>query len=124
MIIYICYSTDLMEIPKDRNKEDTIGYVDDVIMIAIGNTFEETVATFKNMMEHNRGGFSWSSTHNSRFKISKVAVMHLSRATAQNKEDCIRTKCRKTAPPLIVNGDTIHNVEEYKYLEIIIDTKL
>ena len=42
MLLYIIYNADLLEIPDDENQEDAIGYVDDIALIATGNSFEET----------------------------------------------------------------------------------
>lgn len=106
IIIYILYNADLVEIPKDKNEEDAIRYVDEVILVAIGDTFEEMVQILKDMMEQIGGGFTWSSTHNLWFKIMKVAVMHLSRAITCT-DNGIKTKQHKLAPALIVNGNTI-----------------
>jgi len=41
MIIYILYNADLLEIPENED-EDAIGYVDDAILIAIGNSFRDS----------------------------------------------------------------------------------
>ncbi len=115
MIIYILYNADLLEIPEDE-KEDAIGYVDDAILIATGDTFEATVNTLQNMMERNGGGFEWSRLHNSKFEITKVAVMHMSRRTRRDPVGGARIKIRNEAPPLIVSGSTVTVVQEYKYL--------
>ncbi|TFK20319.1 hypothetical protein FA15DRAFT_599966, partial [Coprinopsis marcescibilis] len=79
MLIYILYNADLLDIPRNKEKEDAIGYVDDATLVAIGNSFEETTKTISKMMEHPGGAFKWSTNHNSRFEISKLVVMHCSR---------------------------------------------
>jgi len=122
MIIYILYNADLLIILEDKD-EDAIGYVDDAILIAIGNTFQETVEKLKEMMEREGGGFEWSSEHNSRFEITKVAVMHLSQGSGQ-KEDGTKIKLHELAPPLTLCGTTIEAVKSYKYLGVLIDPEL
>jgi hypothetical protein len=42
MILYIIYNADLLEIIGNEENEDVIGYVDDVVLLAIGANFEET----------------------------------------------------------------------------------
>ena len=75
MILYIIYNADILEIIDDATHEDSLGYVDDVALIAIGNNFEDTTERLKNLMEKQDGGLSWSKTHNSRFEISKSAIL-------------------------------------------------
>jgi len=122
MIIYILYNADLLEIPADDDK-DAIGYVDDAILMAIRDSFTETVATLADMMEREDGGFQWTDNHNSKFEISKVAVMHLSQASTSNKEG-IKVKLHEMAPPLILRGTTIEAVKKYKYLRVLVDPEL
>ncbi|TFK18719.1 hypothetical protein FA15DRAFT_558371, partial [Coprinopsis marcescibilis] len=51
MLIYILYNADLLNIPRNPQKEDAVGYVDDAILIAVGDTFQDTVNTLQDMME-------------------------------------------------------------------------
>ncbi|TFK25783.1 hypothetical protein FA15DRAFT_550616, partial [Coprinopsis marcescibilis] len=51
MLIYILYNADLLDIPRNPQKEDAVGYIDDAILIATGDTFQETVDTLWDMME-------------------------------------------------------------------------
>jgi hypothetical protein len=81
MILYIFYNADLLEITDPDNKEDAIGYVDDIAMIAVGSDFKETTGKLKNLMTKANGGLSWSTKHNSKFEISKSVIMHVSRRT-------------------------------------------
>ncbi|KAF5340335.1 hypothetical protein D9611_007948 [Ephemerocybe angulata] len=120
MIIYIIYNADLLEIRQDMD-EDTIGYVDDAILIAEGKTFKDTTKMLKNMMTREGGANDWSRTHNSRFEMSKVALMHFSRRKDPNKPNKLM---RKTAPRLTVQGARITVAEKYKYLGVIIDPEL
>jgi hypothetical protein len=50
MILYIIYNADLLEITDNDAFEDTVGYVDDVALITIGNDFKESTARLQNMM--------------------------------------------------------------------------
>ena len=42
MILYVLYNTDLLEITGNKENEDSLGYVDDVALIAVGKDLEET----------------------------------------------------------------------------------
>ncbi|PPQ73739.1 hypothetical protein CVT24_006959, partial [Panaeolus cyanescens] len=74
------------------------------------------------MMTRPAGGCDWSASHNSRFEMSKVAVMHFSRKTESTQGQNL--KLRELAPPLVINGTTIAVVEEYKYLGVLVDPEV
>ena len=87
MILYIIYNADLLEMLVLLLKEDSVSYVDDTIAIAFSKDFHTTMQALKHMMERDEGGFTWSSTHNSCFEISKLAILHASRHTQQDPEN-------------------------------------
>lgn len=122
MIIYIIYNADLLKIPNGP-KEDAIGYVDDASMMAVGNSFSENNNTITLMMEHANGGLQWSHDHNSRFAVPKLAVMHMSTKTITDNNGN-RSKLRESAPDLIIGGQIVKKVQEYKYLGIIVNAEL
>ena len=104
MLLYIIYNASLLEITDNDEHEDALGYVDDIALLAIGGDFVETTARLKNMMEKHEGGLEWSEQHNSRFEISKSAILHLSRKTTLDPEvDNHRIPLYR--PALTVNGD-------------------
>ena len=119
MILYIIYNADLLEMLVRLLNEDSVGYVDDVIAVAIGEDFHATTAALENMMEQEDGGFAWSSTHNSRFEISKLAVLHAFRRTQRDPENP-RKWIPLDRPPLRLQGKTVKEVESYKYLGILV----
>ena len=55
------------------------GFIDDSIMLAIGNSLRQCHKKLKDMMERPGGGFEWSYTHNSLFELSKTALMNFPR---------------------------------------------
>ena len=69
------------------------------------------------------GGLDWSRDHNSRFEITKLAVLHASRKTIRDPEDDSR-RIQLDRPELRVNGHIIGEVSSYKYLGILIDAQL
>ena len=123
MILYIIYNADLLEMLVQLLHEDSVGYVDNVIVVAIGKDFHATTAALKNMMEREDGSFTWSSTHNSQFEISKLMVLHASRCTQHDPENP-RKWIPLDRPPLWLQGKTVKEVKSYKYLGIHIDTQL
>jgi hypothetical protein len=113
MILYIIYNSDLLTITDGPDKL-AIGYVDDTMIIAIGDTLEETTDALQNIMECNGGGFDWSNDHNSRFKLSKLAVLH-----------CTPRKVADDSYPVLQLRDAvITRVAEYKYLGILVNQHL
>ncbi|PPR00222.1 hypothetical protein CVT24_004961 [Panaeolus cyanescens] len=54
----------------------------------------------------------------------RVAVMHFSRRHTRGENGTGKVNLRSTAPPLIINGNTISVVEEYKYLGVLVDPEL
>jgi hypothetical protein len=123
MILYIIYNADLLEMLVLLLEEDSVGYVDDAIAIAFGEDFYETTQALKHIMEREDGGFTWSSTHNSRFEISKLAILHASRRTQRDPENP-RKRIAMDRPPLQLQGKTVKEVESYKYLGVHVDAQL
>ena len=74
-------------------------------------------------MEREDGGFAWSSTHNSCFEISKLAVLHASRCTQCNPENP-RKWTPLDRPLLRLQGKMVKEVKSYKYLGIHMDAQL
>ena len=123
MLLYIIYNADMLDITDDDQLEAALGYVDDIALIAIGNNFDESTARLQNLMVKQDGGIAWSVSHNSKFEINKSAVLHLSRQTRKDPEH-VERRIPLPRPPLIVNNQTIVEVQSYKYLGVLIDTQL
>jgi hypothetical protein len=123
MILYILYNADLLDIPTNEESEDSLGFVDDIALIAIGNNFTETTARLERMMTEEGGGLQWSHEHNSKFEASKSVVLHATRRT-QPDPDNEETRIPLHQPQLTIQGKPIQEVATYKYLRIQIDDKL
>jgi len=78
MILYILYNADLLEIASSP-EEESLGYVDDAMVMAEAENFNEMVETISDFMNRENGRFDWSDSHNSRFEINKSAVVHFTR---------------------------------------------
>ena len=68
MILYILYNADLLEITGDEEHEDSLGYVDDIALIVIGENVEETNRRLQHMMTKEDGDYNGvrTTTHSSR----------------------------------------------------------
>ena len=123
MILYILYNADLLEITGDKEKEDAVGFVDDIAFMAIEENFEETTNRLEHLMSKEDGGVQWSKEHNSRFEASKSVVLHATRKTQQDPEDDDK-RVRLDRPRLHLQGKEIEDVENFKYLGVQFDTQL
>ena len=89
----------------------------------VGNDFEETTARLKQLMEKEEGRLEWSKSHNSKFEITKSAVIHFSRKSRADLE-VVGNRIPMFKPPLLVDGQAIMEVQSYKYLGLIIDAQI
>ena len=121
MLLYAFYNVELIKIAHGKN-ELAAGFVDDCAFVAIADTLDNSYRILKDMMECPNGVLNWSLGHNSKFKISKLAIM-----------DFPRPHKVETSSPLIIeqqhanstaSTNTMANVQNYKYLSIIFDPKL
>ena len=113
MILYIIYNADLLVVPKGREcTEKTQAFVDDTMFLAISRDFSETHAILKDMMEREGGGYDWAKAHNSKFEMSKFALMDFSP----------QAKCKR--PTMNLRGTTLTPMPQHKFLGVIIDHTL
>ena len=124
MILYIFYNADILDIQNITTKEDAMGYVDDINLVAIAKNFQETT----NNQGHDDKARGWPTMeHNSQslFRLPKsaIAITHYSRRTIQdpNLDNQLIPLPR---PALILDGQTVQEVNQFKYLGIIIDAQL
>ena len=122
MIIYILYNADLLElaIPPE---EDSLGFVDDALVMVEGDSFEENVNSLTDFMNREDGGFAWSRDHNSRFAIDKLAITHFTQKRTRDPQNPRRFVPMPT-PDLILEGKVVRQEPSYKYLGIHVDSQL
>ena len=123
MILYILYNADLLDIPNNSQKEDSIGYVDDIALLAIAVNFLKTTRIIKDIMIREDNGQDWSLTHNSRFEVIRSAISHFSRKTEKDP-DSENRRIPLTRPALTLGDQTVQEVTCYKYLGIQINSQL
>ncbi len=112
MGLYQFYNTDLLDIPADTN-ELTVAFVNDALMGAVANTFEETHKTLAGMMSRDNGVIAWSKDHNSPLEYSKLALI-----------DFAYQNYHAHRPDLMLPHGTVKLAQSTKYLGIIIDQHL
>ena len=121
MLLYAFYNMELIKIAHGKNKLEA-GFVDNCAFVATADNLNNSHRILKDMMECPNGVLNWSLNHNSKFEISKLAIM-----------DFPHPHKAKTLTPLIIKQrledgttttNTITNVQNYRYLGIIFDPKL
>jgi len=113
MALYQFYNADLVKIANEEAREYAGAYIDDAIILAAANTFEEAHEILKDMMTRDRGTINWAKTHNSPFEYSKLALI-----------DFAHFRCSLERPALILPDITITPTKSTKYLGIILDQNL
>ena len=121
MNYYTFYNTPLINTAIGSD-ELSPGFIDDSMVLAIGDTLAQCHEILKDMMECPGGGFSWSLTHNSPFKLSKMALMNFPRSY----RDALLGTLSLNRPNADSSTTTslIQPVSSYKYLGVIFDPKL
>ena len=79
MLYYLFYNAPLIEVAASDD-ELSPGFVDDTMILAIGNTLAQFHTKLKDMIERPGGCFEWSYLHNSPFDLSKTALMNFPRS--------------------------------------------
>jgi hypothetical protein len=121
MLFYSFYNAPLLETAKGQD-ELSLGFVDDSMMLAIGNNLAECHEKLKDMMERPGGGFEWSHTHNSPFEISKITLMNFPHSYRDAVPgDLILDKLN---PDGTITTSSTKAVNSYKYLGVIFDLGL
>lgn len=122
MILYLFYNADLLEIPSGQD-EDAFAYVDDITLIAVADSFKDAHKKLKDMMKRAGGAEEWSRDHNSKWEISKFALMDFSQ---KRRADPLlpgkRTSLER--PSLNLNGTEIIPSTSHRYLGVIFDQEL
>ena len=121
MLYYSFYNAPLIEVASSSD-EPSPGFVDDSMMLAIGDMIEECHLKLKDMMEHPGRGFEWSYTHNSPFELTKTALMNFPRSFRDHiPEQLVLDKPNDDGSMTLT---VTLPVQSYKYLGVLFDPKL
>ena len=112
MALYQYYNANLLDVPRTPN-EDAAAYVDDAILIATAKSFEETHKILEAMMTRTGGAMDWANEHNSKFELTKLALMGFAH---RNK--------RMARLPLKIESTTVEPSSSAKYLGVYLDQHL
>ena len=112
MILYIIYSSDLVDIAKKSKGELVLAFVNNTVLIAVAKTFQETHMILHSMLERRGGVYNWSSKHNSKFEMSKFGLI-----------DFTLNRC-KEHPPIVIHRITIKPSKSHKFLGVMVDQEL
>ena len=124
MLLYIFYNANLLDIPTNTQKEDAMGYVDDMTLLSIRNNLTETTEHIEDMMVREDGRQQWSIKHNSFFGVSKSAIAHFSRKMSTDPQSNNPQHLPLYRLELTLDGQIVQEVKHYKYLGILIDAQL
>lgn len=121
MLFYVFYNAPLINITSNHS-ETSLGFVDDSMFLVVVDSLDECHTILKDMMERPKGGFDWSSTHNSPFELDKVACVDFPRTASAPASALLTLQCNN------LNGThTTHIVPcatSYKYLSMIFEPNL
>ena len=112
MVLYQYYNADLLDIPNSPS-ELAAAYVDDAILVATAPTFEGTHTILSDMMTRNGGAMEWARHHNSKFEMSKLALLNFSHCSKATE-----------SPPLTIADTRVNASKSVKYLGIYLDQHL
>ncbi|KAL6165128.1 hypothetical protein ACJQWK_08372 [Exserohilum turcicum] len=110
-ILYLFYNADLIDECNREASATSTGYIDDVAILAWGNTAADTCSTLSRVLEKAQ---RWAITHASVFAPDKFQLTHFTRSrTRINRSRAVQTSWGEVTPK-----------PTCKYLGLTIDSKL
>ena len=70
---------DLVDICDTDNGEDTVAFMDNMLLLEWAKMLVESNAKVKHMMMRQDGGLNWAMAHQSDFALDKFGIMSLTR---------------------------------------------
>jgi hypothetical protein len=110
-ILYLFYNADLIEQCNEATDAMSTGYIDNVAILAWGDTTQRTCQILSTILEKAQ---QWASTHVSVFALDKFQLTHFTRTR----------KSIDTDAPILTEWGEIKPATTCKYLGLTMDTKL
>jgi hypothetical protein len=122
LICYLLYNTSLLEIPTLHIRETILLFVDDVTIIVVGKTFEDTHRMLKSIMEQRGGVFEWAREHNCEFGLEKFQLLDFTKKIAHTF--IAHRQAPMPRPNLRLRNHVIKSQTSAKFLGVIVDNTL
>lgn len=125
VIAFLIYNADVLEVadPKPTCGELSLGFIDNIALIAKGKTFKEANEKLKHMMEKPGGALDWSRDHNAEFELDKTALICVSRRRTPDPSNHTKT-IPIMCPAITISQHTIQPSQSHKFLGVIVDEEL
>ena len=120
---YLLYNSDHLSIADPRNGEHVFVFIDDTTLVTVGDSFEETHAKLRSLMEREGGIFDWATEHNCSFGTDKFQLLDASRRKEPDPDNP-RKRIPVRRPPLSLRGLEIPSRPCIKLLGVHIDNEL
>lgn len=114
--LYLMYNAPMLGAARADRGEFIAGNIDDVIVLTIGDTYDDTHGKLRSFMTRPGGAFEWSTSHTSAFSVEKFGLLNFS----------AKQRDRGLGPALILGPGhpVIEPAKSYKFLGVHIDHRL
>lgn len=116
VFLYKMYNSRLLEVVDEEDRDKSLGFLDDVAVVAVGENLEQTTAMLQSHVEQQKGAKEWLQKQNSRFKVSKLCLVHADQPQLQRADEL--------GPPLELSNGEVQPSEATKFLGIWVNRKL
>src|SRR6266550_2302388 len=82
---YMIYDSDILYIPNPENGEDAIIFIDDTVLVVIGDSYQETHRMLEDMMHRPGGVLQWADSQNCTFGVEKFQLIDFLRSKLVTK---------------------------------------
>ena len=116
VILYKIYNSMLLECIRilGLTGADAFAFIDDVAVIALGKSLQETCDILLAFMQSPGGAYDWSRTRNSLFALAKLALLHFDP----------RLLADDLGPTLDLTAGSVSPSRTAKFLGVLLDNKL
>jgi hypothetical protein len=123
LICYLLYNASLLKIPTLHIQETILLFMDDVMIIVVGKTFEDTHRMLKSIMEWRGGVFEWAREHNHKFGLEKFQLLDFMKKKIAHTF-IAHCQAPMPHPNLRLRNHVIKSQTLAKFLGVIVDNTL